>query len=196
MAVYEYCANGDLLTYLSKNESKKADIRFLQNIFTGVAKALVNIHSLGYVHCDIKPDNILLDASGTPKIADFGMCQPFSSRMIPQGTPSYLAPEVYTAWFQPSDHHRFTDKIDIFSLGAMAVKLVTDRYPFARTTAQMSKKDGMNLQQLKVHYSLSDRKFAEMELVSPKFARLVLLCLAYEAPERPSAEHLMQLIAS
>jgi serine/threonine protein kinase len=194
MAVYEYCTNGDILSYLQRNPKKRKDLRFLQSIFVGVARGLDHIHQQGFAHCDIKPDNILLDANGICKIADFGLCQPFSTRMIPQGTPSYLAPEVTNAWFSPKDRHYFTDRIDVFSLGVMAVKIVTDRFAFPRTTARMNRKERFTMDELKEHFFLSDSKYAEMEAVSAKFARLVLVCLSHDPIDRPSAKSLLDLI--
>lgn len=61
--------------------------------------ALQDLHGMGYVHRDIKPDNILLDRCGHLKLADFGSAAKFDSLGMvksgpPVGTPDYVAPEV------------------------------------------------------------------------------------------------------
>lgn len=70
--VMEYLPGGDLMNMLIKKDIFSVDeARFY---IAEVIMAVHYVHSLGYVHRDIKPDNILLDKDGHIKITDFGLC--------------------------------------------------------------------------------------------------------------------------
>jgi serine/threonine-protein kinase len=80
--------------------------------FLGAAQGLQQMHSMGYVHCDIKPNNILRGAGGAVKVIDFGQsCKIGTVKERIQGTPDYIAPEQVKR--KPVSH-----KTDIFNLGA------------------------------------------------------------------------------
>ena len=62
--------------------------------FVGVAEALGALHALGYIHCDLKPGNILLGDAGAVKVIDLGQACPVgTTKSRIQGTPDYIAPE-------------------------------------------------------------------------------------------------------
>lgn len=84
------------------------------------------------IHCDIKPDNVIVDADGTVKIADLGLSRTISamSRLTEaaeeevMGTPSYISPE------QAMGTPDLDCRADIYSLGAMLYHLATGHRPF------------------------------------------------------------------
>lgn len=194
MAVYELCAGGDLTAYIAKNPKKVTDVTFIKNLFVSLIGALESLHSKGYVHCDLKPENILVDGQGNPKLADFGMCQAFSDNMVPQGTPSFLSPEVVDAWFTPTAPHRFTDKIDMFSLGAMAMYVITGRYPFKRVTARLKSGVKYTAEELGLLFKPNTKRLNEIANVSATLSKLIGMCLKQEAAQRPSAFQLLQAL--
>lgn len=69
----DYYCGGDLLTLLSKCEDRLPE-DMAKFYIVEMILAIHSIHKLGYVHRDIKPDNVLLDASGHIRLADFGSC--------------------------------------------------------------------------------------------------------------------------
>jgi serine/threonine-protein kinase len=81
-------------------------------IFKMVADGLHAMHEQGYVHCDIKPNNILISPNGSIKIIDLGQsCRNGTTKLRIQGTPDYIAPEQVRR--QPLDR-----RTDVFNLGA------------------------------------------------------------------------------
>ena len=99
------------------------------SIAISVAGALEVAHYHGVVHRDIKSENILFDADGTPKLADLGVARfkddthPGTMRGGILGTPAYMAPE------QMLDSHSVDIRADIYSFGVMLHELLTGRRP-------------------------------------------------------------------
>jgi serine/threonine-protein kinase len=81
-------------------------------VFRMVAGGLNAMHQQGYIHCDIKPNNILLNKAGVIKIIDLGQsCRIGTTKQRIQGTPDYIAPEQVK-------RKPLGPKTDIFNLGA------------------------------------------------------------------------------
>ncbi|KAK3119208.1 hypothetical protein QOZ80_9BG0715850 [Eleusine coracana subsp. coracana] len=120
--------NHSLDTHLFQSNSTYLDWEIRCQIALGVARGLAYLHHGCrdcIIHCDIKPQNILLDASFVPKIADFGMAKFLGrefSRVVTtmRGTIGYLAPE----WISGT---AVTSKIDVYSYGMVLLEIISGR---------------------------------------------------------------------
>jgi len=99
------------------------------SIFKGVLEGLRAIHEKGIVHGDLKPANVLITETLTPKISDFGMASILSEKMFPvaflRGSSNWAAPEVLQG--RKPDY-----RSDLFSAGIIGFLLFTGRHPFHR----------------------------------------------------------------
>ncbi|XP_056637820.1 citron Rho-interacting kinase [Diorhabda sublineata] len=134
--IMEYHPGGDLLGLLYRQGgtlTETAAIFYLAE----VVLALEDLHSMGYVHRDIKPDNILLDRCGHIKLADFGSSAKLNENGLvtvgpPVGTPDYIAPEVLQCLDGKSDKNiGYGVLCDFWSLGILAYELTIGNTPFS-----------------------------------------------------------------
>ncbi|KAK6925597.1 Bulb-type lectin domain [Dillenia turbinata] len=129
LLVYEFMCNGSLADFLFGNSRPRWYQRM--QIAFGTARGLCYMHeecSTQIIHCDIKPQNILLDDSFTPKIGDFGLAKLLKTdqtRTITniRGTKGYVAPE----WFKSMP---ITVKVDVYSFGVLLLELICCRKNF------------------------------------------------------------------
>jgi eukaryotic-like serine/threonine-protein kinase len=97
-----------------------------------LADALAFAHGRGFLHCDVKPGNILLTPYGRPMLVDFNIAvnSGLGSACAVGGTPKYMAPEQHDA-FCGRPHDPINHAIDLFSLGVVLFELTTGSRPSA-----------------------------------------------------------------
>ena len=133
--IIEDAQNGELKDYILGTSTRLPE-KISSKIFSKIVKALQYIHENNIAHCDIKPENILLDKNFSPKLSDFGFSQTFKGNegdyMLHQfnGTDIYCAPETrkaYITGFNGVKH-------DIFSLGVLLFVITIGSFPFDRAS--------------------------------------------------------------
>lgn len=151
-------------------------------IATQVAVAMEVAHLHGIIHRDIKPDNIMFDADGVPKLADLGVAR-FAADVhlntqkgMIVGTPAYMAPE------QMIDSHHIDERADIYSLGLVLYEMLAGKSPNAGYTIM-----GLIAKSIKGE-PLPDVRTMRPE-VSASVAYVLSLMLAPKVERRPHTSH-------
>lgn len=127
-AVLEYLSGRTLA-----EQPKRCQPKDLGTWLPDIAAALDHIHKAGYVHRDVKPGNILFDAKGRPRLADFGIIKSINEKANQQtmaltesgvtvGTPEYMAPEL-------AKGHSFDGKVDQYALAVTVYERLSGRRP-------------------------------------------------------------------
>lgn len=123
------------LKVLLKTDRLSLQIRF-RKIMEGICAALQHVHDKGWVHRDVKPDNVLMNKVGEVKLIDFSLASRPQSTLQKllgkkettiQGTRTYLAPETIRKQLP-------TCQTDLYSLGVLIFEVLTGKTPFQGTT--------------------------------------------------------------
>ena len=128
--VLEYCEGGTLRSLM--NSTPEAHMLPVLDLATQMVGGLAHAHEQGIIHCDIKPENILLQyRQGQPiaKISDFGIAKVAQNLKTVSsgqtGSPAYMAPERFYKQFSPAT--------DVYALGILLYELMMGHRPFSGT---------------------------------------------------------------
>ena len=128
--VMEYVDGVTLKEYMQEH---KLSLNAVLEIGVRLADALQHAHSHHVIHCDIKPQNILLDKNMNPKIADFGIAKMVTNQTMVyskavMGSVHYISPEQASGG-------QITASSDVYSLGVVLFEMLTGQVPYVGTTA-------------------------------------------------------------
>ncbi|KAJ7403504.1 hypothetical protein BTVI_76507 [Pitangus sulphuratus] len=121
--------HGDMLEMILSSEKSRLPERITKFMVTQILVALRNLHFKNIVHCDLKPENVLL-ASAEPfpqvKLCDFGFARIIGEKSFRRsvvGTPAYLAPEVLRS-------KGYNRSLDMWSVGVIVYVSLSGTFPF------------------------------------------------------------------
>ncbi|EXB89240.1 Putative receptor protein kinase ZmPK1 [Morus notabilis] len=208
LLVYEYLEYGSLKENLSRNvlDWKK---RF--EIAVGTAKGLAYLHEecLEWIlHCDVKPQNILLTSNYQPKVADFGLSKllkrgelnkPSFSRI--RGTRGYMAPEWVT-------NQSITSKVDVYSYGVVLLEILTGKSPTDSNSSEEKEHRGVVkwVKEMVIDGSSETASWVE-KIMDPSMEgdydvekmenllRAALECVREDKDERPSMSQVVKALS-
>ncbi|XP_058068596.1 mitogen-activated protein kinase kinase kinase 20-like [Magnolia sinica] len=121
----EYISGGTLADRISSSSTGRLPESDVRCYAKSILKGLDYMHKKGYVHCDIKPSNILVSSASDVKIADFGMAKKANEKIKDRkfclfGTPLYMAPESVT-------RNQYESPVDVWSLGCVVAEMFSGK---------------------------------------------------------------------
>ncbi|XP_022148733.1 G-type lectin S-receptor-like serine/threonine-protein kinase LECRK3 [Momordica charantia] len=199
MLVYEFMHNGSLADFLF-GPSKPNWYQRIQLVL-GTARGLSYLHeecSTQIIHCDIKPQNILLDDSFAARIADFGLAKLLNKNQTRtmtaiRGTKGYVAPE----WFRSLP---ITVKVDVYSFGILLLEIICCRKNFeleAKNEDEMVLSDWAYdcMRERKVEMLVRNDEEAKNDIKRvEKFVMIAIWCIQEEPSLRPSMKKVIQML--
>ncbi|KAI3972932.1 hypothetical protein MKX01_019590 [Papaver californicum] len=205
LLVYEFMKNGSLDSFLfavDGNSGKLLNWESRFNIALGTAKGLTYLHEECrdcIVHCDIKPENILLDDNYNAKVSDFGLSKLINPKdhrrtlTSVRGTRGYLAPE----WVA---NLPITSKSDVYSYGMVLLEIVSGRRNF-----DVSEETGWTKFSIWAYeefekgniFSIVDKRLSENELDMDQVLRAFQVsfwCIQEQPSQRPKMGKLVLML--
>jgi serine/threonine protein kinase len=154
---------------------RPSSVRKVIDVFIKVSKAIEGLHKAGYVHCDLKPNNIMLGVNGDVKVIDLGQTCPVGTvKARIQGTPDYIAPEQVK-------REAVTSKTDVYNFGATLYWTLTGK----NVPTLFTLKRGENS-------FLVDDKIPSPHDLDPRcpepLSNLVMECVRVRAEKRPEQQ--------
>ena len=186
----------DSLTHFLEGSPKMIPYHIQVNICYDITLALSFLHSNGIIHRDLSSNNVLMIGNILAKVTDFGMAKlgdtdpqatPLTFTMCP-GTDVYMPPEAV------QDKPIYTEKIDCFSFGVIAIQIMTQLFPKPGDRRQKLEIENVGLVEKRV--SECERRQSHLTKIDPNHPLLAvaLKCLMDEDVERPSSQELCKIV--
>ncbi|KAJ4964880.1 hypothetical protein NE237_016729 [Protea cynaroides] len=213
--VYEFVEKGSMDNYIFFNKTAgKLSHKQIYSIALETARGILYLHQgcrSRILHCDIKPQNVLLDSNFTAKVADFGLAKMMDKDMshvsitTARGTPGYVAPEMWLKNYGP-----VTDKSDVYSFGMTLLEMIGGRknydveandefsqayFPlWAFNKVKIGELPLSLLQMRKQDNDDEDHDHQEVLIIVERICLVGLWCIQHIPSNRPSMDGVIQML--
>lgn len=199
LLVYEFMSYGSVASLLFG--VSKPDWHQRMQIALGTARGLFYLHEecrSQIIHCDIKPQNILLDETWTARISDFGIAKLLKTDQtrtttVIRGTKGYVAPE----WFR---NMPVTVKVDVYSFGIVLLELICCRKNFEAEVEDENQMiladwacDCYSYRKLDLLVGNDEKAMDDMERVE-KYVMIAIWCIQVDPTIRPTMKKVVQMM--
>ncbi|XP_011083921.1 mitogen-activated protein kinase kinase kinase 5-like [Sesamum indicum] len=178
----EYVHPGSITKYVREHCGAMTE-SIVRNFTRHIVSGLAYLHSSKTIHRDIKGANLLVDASGVVKLADFGLAKHLMGHdfdLSLKGTPHWMAPEVLQAAMRKDGNPEMAYGVDIWSLGCTVIEMLTGRPPWSEYNG------------VQAMFNILNRAPPIPETLSAEGKDFLHWCFQRQPADRPSAAELLE----
>ncbi|KAL1196553.1 Mitogen-activated protein kinase kinase kinase 5 [Cardamine amara subsp. amara] len=178
----EYVHPGSINKYMRDHGGTMTEA-VVRNFTRHILSGLAYLHNKKTVHRDIKGANLLVDASGVVKLADFGMAKHLTGQRADlslKGSPYWMAPELMQAVMQKDSNPDLAFAVDIWSLGCTIIEMFTGKPPWSEFEGAAAM------------FKVMRDSPPIPESMSPEGKEFLRLCFQRNPAERPTAAMLLE----
>ncbi|XAR57820.1 Mitogen-activated protein kinase kinase kinase [Bertholletia excelsa] len=178
----EYVHPGSLNKYIREHCGKMTE-SVVRNFTRHILSGLAYLHSTKTIHRDIKGANLLVDANGVVKLADFGMAKHLSgpaANLSLKGSPYWMAPELLQSVMQKDSRSDLALAIDIWSLGCTIIEMLNGKPPWSEYEGAAAM------------FKVLRETPSIPEMLSPEGKDFLRCCFRRNPADRPSASKLLE----
>lgn len=178
----EYVHPGSINKYISEHCGAMTE-SIVRNFTRHILSGLAYLHSTQTIHRDIKGANLLVNASGVVKLADFGLAKHLkgnASDLSLKGTPHWMAPEVLQAVMRNDANPKLAFGVDIWSVGCTVVEMLTGKPPWSEFNG------------VQAMFNVLNKSPSIPETLSNEGKDFLRSCFQRRPADRPSATKLLE----
>ncbi|XP_027092103.1 mitogen-activated protein kinase kinase kinase 5-like isoform X1 [Coffea arabica] len=177
----EYVHPGSINKYVRDHCGAMTE-SIVRNFTRHIVSGLAYLHSKKTIHRDIKGANLLVDANGVVKLADFGLAKHLTGHATDlslKGSPHWMAPEVLQAAMRKDTNSELAYGVDIWSLGCTVIEMLTGKPPWSEFNG------------VQAMFNVLHRSPHIPETLSPEGKDFLQRCFQRRPEDRPSAAVLL-----